>query len=199
MCALLSLTATSHSLQEKKKTGKAAAVKKEEVKAQAKEEVKKEPPQSKAEGKKADKKAEGKKAEGKKAEGKKAEGKKAEGKGRRQEKKAEGKKAEGKKAAAATVVCPCPWMRMATQWTQRRARSPWSRKIRERSANAPNVVDVGILHVHYRILCRILNTMKNTVFFCVFCTVLRGILDWCSEVLRILCEFLEKYQCDAVF
>ena len=60
MCALLSLTATSHCLQEKKKTGKAAAGKKEDVKAEAKEEVQKEAPQSK--------KAEGKKAEGKKAE-----------------------------------------------------------------------------------------------------------------------------------
>jgi hypothetical protein len=48
MCALLSLTATSHCLQDKKKTGvKVAAVKKDDVKA---EEV----PQSKAEGKKAD-------------------------------------------------------------------------------------------------------------------------------------------------
>ena len=62
MCALLSLTATSHCLQDKKKTGaKAAAVqKKDDVEAEAKEEV----PQKKAEGKKAgSKKAEGKKAE----------------------------------------------------------------------------------------------------------------------------------------
>ena len=52
MCALLSLTATSHCLQEKKKkTNKAAAVKKDDVIAEAKEEVKK---QSKAEGKKAE-------------------------------------------------------------------------------------------------------------------------------------------------
>ena len=60
MCALLSLTATSHCLQDKKKTGaKAAAVeKKDDVEAEAKEEV----PEKKAEGKKAgSKKAEGKK------------------------------------------------------------------------------------------------------------------------------------------
>ena len=59
MCALLSLTATSHCLQDKKKTGaKAAAVeKKDDVEAEAKEEV----PEKKAEGKKAgSKKAEGK-------------------------------------------------------------------------------------------------------------------------------------------
>ena len=36
----------------------------------------------------------------------------------------------------------------------------------------------GILHVGYRIIGRILNTMKNTVFFCVFCAVfLSGILN----------------------
>ena len=49
-----------------------------------------------------------------------------------------------------------------------------------------------ILHLRYRILCRILNTMKNTVFFCVFCAVPRGILAWYSEGLRILCELLEN-------
>ena len=59
MCGLLSLTATSHCLQEKKKTNKAAAGNKEEGKAEPREEVKKQAPQSKAEGKK----AEGKKAE----------------------------------------------------------------------------------------------------------------------------------------
>ena len=60
MCALLPLTATSHCLQEeKKKTNKAAAGKREEGKAEPKEEVKKQAPQSKADGKK----AEGKKAE----------------------------------------------------------------------------------------------------------------------------------------
>ena len=59
-------------------------------------------------------------------------------------------------------------------------------------ANAANAIDVGILHVKYRILCRILNTMKNTVFFCVFCAVPRGILDWYSEGLRILCECSEN-------
>ena len=51
MCALLSVTATSHCLHEKKKTAGG--------KAEPKEEVKKQPPQSKAEGKT----AEGKKAE----------------------------------------------------------------------------------------------------------------------------------------
>jgi len=79
MCALLSLTATSHCLQDKKKKTNKVAGRKEEGKVEPKEEAKKESPQSKAEGKKAEgKKAEGKKAEGKKAEGKKAEGKKAE-------------------------------------------------------------------------------------------------------------------------
>ena len=59
MCALLSLTATSHCLQDKKKTGaEAAAVEKKDVVEAAKEEV----PEKKAEGKKAgSKKAEGKK------------------------------------------------------------------------------------------------------------------------------------------
>ena len=54
MCTLLCLTATPHCPQEKKKkTNKAAAGKKEEGKAEPKEEVKKQAPQSKAEGKKA--------------------------------------------------------------------------------------------------------------------------------------------------
>ena len=59
MCALLSLTATSHCLQDKKKTGaQAAAVEKKDVVEAAKEEV----PEKKAEGKKAgSNKAEGKK------------------------------------------------------------------------------------------------------------------------------------------
>ena len=129
MCTLLSLTATPHCLQEKKKkTNKAAAGNKKEGKAEPKEEVKKQAPQSKAEGKKAP----------------------------------EAKKVE------ATVVPP-PWMGMATQSTQRRARSPSSRSRPQGRANAANAIDVGILHVKYRILCRILNTMKNTVFFRVFC------------------------------
>ena len=34
--------------------------------------------------------------------------------------------------------------------------------------------------------------MKNTVFVRVFCAVLRGILDWYSEGLRILCECSEN-------
>ena len=59
MCALLSLTATSHCLQDKKKKTNKVAGRKEEGKVEPKEEAKKESPQSKAEGKK----AEGKKAE----------------------------------------------------------------------------------------------------------------------------------------
>ena len=89
------------------------------------------------------------------------------------QKKAEGKKAEGKKAGgkqvAATVV-PSPLDgEMATQLTQRHARSPSSRSSQKPRANAKPAVDVGILHVKYRIIYRILNPMKNTVFLRVFC------------------------------